>query len=203
MGARFKTAECRAEVPRHNRYILPTCSTAAREKPVPIHPALARVAESARAGARRPPPNPQPLLSAQIRHTSAARAWQDSPTGQAPAAAYLLALRTWYRSDLRAEVLTGPAAEDFFAAHQSLLRQRAAPLRPGPGRPPLPPAARQALAAAHDSSSAHLHQLVALTQTGRRLPLPAQQSLVKRLAAREQALWRAAQAQENPPRTGP
>lgn len=149
------------------------------------------------------PARPELVYGAQIRHASAARAWQDSPTGKVPATDYLRALRAWYRSDLPAEVLTGPAAEDFFAAHQALLRQRAAPQLPGPNRPPLPPAARRALAAAHDSSSAHLRQLVALTQKARRLPLPAQHSLVKRLSAREQALWREAQAQENPPRTGP
>lgn len=164
-------------------------------------------------GVRPPPPTPAPaspraLLSAYIRHASAARACQRSLDGQAPAADYLLALQAWYRSGLPAEVLTGPAAEDFFAAHQAILTQRAAlprpgPQRPGPQRPPLSPAARRALAATHNASSAHLRQLVALTKTARQLPLPAQHLLVQRLTVREQALWQAAQALESPPRPGP
>lgn len=132
------------------------------------------------------PVNPGLVYAAQIRHLSVARAWQNTPAGEEPARAYLQALRAWYRSDLPPEVLTGAAAEDFFAAHQALLSQRARPRRQfAPD-----------LAVAHDSSSAHLRQLIALTQMAGRLPLVIRQTLLQRVAAREQALWRVAQQQE-------
>lgn len=118
------------------------------------------------------------LRSAELRHAAAARALQSNPATRQPATDYLQALQAWYGSDFRPEV-QGPAAEEFFAAHQAILHQRAS-LRQPPG---------PALSAAHDSSTAHLRQLVALLTTARRLPVAAQVNLVKRLATREQVLW--------------